>query len=216
MGQKVKPIGLRLGINRNWESVWFAGKEYPAQLAEDKAIRTFLEKRLGNAALSKIVIERPNKKCRVYIHTARPGVIIGKKGAEIETLRKELQKLSKSDVVLNIAEVRKPDADANLIAQGIADQLQRRIAYRRAMKRGIQNAMGNGALGIKVRVSGRLAGAEIARTEWNIEGSLPLHTLRNDIDFGFAEARTTYGVIGVQVWVNHGEKYAIDYPTNVQ
>lgn len=215
MGQKVNPIGLRLGINRNWESMWFAGKDYPALLAEDAEIRKFLTKRLKAANVSKIVIERPNKKCRVFIHTARPGVIIGKKGSEIETLRKELQAKSKSDVVLNIVEVRKPDTDANLIAQSVADQLERRIAYRRAMKRGLQNAMGNGATGVRIRLSGRLAGADIARTEWAIEGSLPLHTLRADIDYGFAEANTTMGVIGVQVWVNHGQKYAIDYTPSV-
>lgn len=216
MGQKVKPIGLRLGINRNWDSTWFAGRDYPELLKEDHAIRTFLGKRLKSANISKIVIERPNKKCRVFIHTARPGVIIGKKGAEIETLRKELQNRSKSEVVLNIVEVRKPDVDANLVAQNVADQLERRIAFRRATKRALQNAMAGGAHGIKIRLAGRLAGAEIARTEWALEGSLPLHSLRADIDYGFAEANTTYGVIGVQVWVHLGEKYAIDYGTNVQ
>lgn len=217
MGQKVNPIGLRLGINRNWNSVWFASsKDYPLMVKEDRAIRKFLEKRLANAGIARIIIERPNKKCRVFIHTARPGVIIGKKGAEIESLRKEVQNLSKSEVVLNIVEVRKPDIDAQLVAAGIADQLERRIAFRRAMKRGMQNAMTNGAKGIKVRVSGRLGGAEIARTEWSIEGNLPLHTLRADIDHGYAIASTTYGVIGVQVWINHGEKYAIDYTTETQ
>ncbi len=216
MGQKVKPIGLRLGINRNWESVWFSVKNYPALLKEDREIRTFLHQRFKAASISKITIERPGGKCRVYIHSARPGVIIGKKGSEIETLRKALQAKSKSDVVLNIVEVRKPDIDASLVAQGVADQLERRIAFRRAAKRAIQNAMAGGAKGVKVRVSGRLGGAEIARTEWFIEGSLPLHTLRADIDYGFAEASTTYGVIGVQVWVNHGEKYAVDYQTPVQ
>lgn len=221
MGQKVKPIGLRLGINRNWDSVWFAPNSakdsgYAAMLVEDRDIRKFLSTRLKNAGISKIVIERPSKKCRVYIHTARPGVIIGKKGAEIETLRKEVQARSKSDVVLNIVEVRKPDIDASLIAQSIADQLERRIAFRRAMKRAMQNAMGNGAMGIKIQMSGRLAGAEIARREGGMEGAVPLHSLRADIDYGFAEALTTYGIIGIQVWVNHGEKYAIDYTANVQ
>jgi len=216
MGQKVKPIGLRLGINRTWDSLWFAGKDYPQLLKEDAAIRGFLLTRLKGAAISKITIERPSKKCRVFIHTARPGVIIGKKGAEIENLRKELQGRSKSEVVLNIVEVRKPDVDAKLIADSIADQLERRIAYRRAMKRAVQNAMGNGAKGVRVRLSGRLAGAEIARTDWYIEGSLPLHTLRADVDYALSTARTTYGVIGVQVWVNHGEKYAIDYAAGVQ
>ena len=216
MGQKVKPTSFRMGINRNWTSVWFAGRGYADQLKEDDAIRAYLGKKLEKAGISKIVIERPSKKCRVFIHTARPGVIIGKKGAEIETLRKDVQALSKAEVVLNIVEVRKPDADAQLIARSIADQLEKRIAYRRASKRALQNAMTNGVKGIKVRVSGRLNGAEIARTEWAIEGALPLHTLRADIDFGFAEAHTTYGKIGVQVWVNHGEKYAIDYTPSVQ
>ncbi|NBV54110.1 MAG: 30S ribosomal protein S3 [Proteobacteria bacterium] len=216
MGQKVKPIGLRLGINRSWDSLWIAGKDYPELLKEDAVIRAFLMKKLKSANISKVTIERPNKKCRVFIHTARPGVIIGKKGAEIETLRKELQSKSKSEVVLNIVELRKPDIDAKLIADSIADQIERRIAYRRAMKRGVQNAMGNGAKGVRIRLSGRLAGAEIARTDWYIEGSLPLHTLRADIDYGTAEALTTYGIIGVQVWVNHGEKYAVDYQQQTQ
>lgn len=216
MGQKVKPIGLRLGINRSWDSLWIAGKDYPALLKEDADIRAFLTKKLKGAAISKITIERPSKKCRVFIHTARPGVIIGKKGAEIENLRKEIQKKSKSEVVLNIVEVRKPDIDAKLIADSIADQIERRIAYRRAMKRAVQNAMGNGAKGVRIRLAGRLAGAEIARTDWYIEGSLPLHTLRADIDYGMGSAHTTYGVIGIQVWVNHGEKYGIDYSSSVQ
>lgn len=216
MGQKVKPIGLRLGINRTWDSLWIAGKDYPELLKEDANIRSFLTKKLKGAAISKITIERPSKKCRVFIHTARPGVIIGKKGAEIENLRKEIQKKSKSEVVLNIVEVRKPDIDAKLIADSIADQLERRVAYRRAMKRAVQNAIGNGAKGVRIRLAGRLAGAEIARVDWYIEGSLPLHTLRADIDYGMGEAHTTYGVIGIQVWVNHGEKYGIDYSSNVQ
>jgi small subunit ribosomal protein S3 len=216
MGQKVKPIGLRLGINRGWDSMWFAGKEYPDLLREDAAIRTFLIGKLKGAAISKITIERPNKKCRIFIHSARPGVIIGKKGADIETLRKQLQAKSKSDVVLNIVEIRKPDIDAKLIADSIADQIERRIAYRRAMKRAVQNAMGNGAKGVRVRLSGRLAGAEIARTDWYIEGALPLHTLRADIDYGYGTAKTTYGVIGVQVWVNHGEKYNLDLSSPAQ
>ncbi len=216
MGQKVKPIGLRLGINRTWDSLWIAGKDYPELLKEDASIRTFLLKKLKGAAIAKITIERPSKKCRVFIHTARPGVIIGKKGAEIENLRKEIQKKSKSEVVLNIVEVRKPDIDAKLIADSVADQLERRVAYRRAMKRAVQNAIGNGAKGVRIRLAGRLAGAEIARVDWYIEGSLPLHTLRADIDYGMGEAHTTYGVIGIQVWVNHGEKYGIDYSSNVQ
>ena len=216
MGQKVIPIGLRLGINRNWDSVWFAGKEYAQLLAEDAAIRAFLFKRLKAANIAKIVIERPNKKCRVFIHSARPGVIIGKKGAEIETLRKALQSQSKSEVVVNIVEVRKPDIDAKLIADSVADQLERRIAYRRAMKRAVQNAMGNGAKGVKISLAGRLGGAEIARDDRYLEGSLPLHTLRADIDYALGEAKTTYGIIGIQVWVHHGEKYAIDAATPAQ
>jgi small subunit ribosomal protein S3 len=210
MGQKVNPTGFRLGINKSWQSLWFAGKEYPRLLQEDQKIREFLQKRLKNAGIARIVIERPSKKCRVFIHTARPGVIIGKKGAEIESLRKELQNMSRDEVLLNIVEVRKPDIDAQLIAENVAGQLERRVAYRRAMKRAVQNALGNGAEGIRICLSGRLAGAEIARTEWYIEGRLPLHTLRADIDYGFAEAATTYGVIGIKVWINHGEKYEVD------
>ncbi|MDD9911478.1 MAG: 30S ribosomal protein S3 [Alphaproteobacteria bacterium] len=216
MGQKVNPIGLRLGINKSWQSLWFAGKDYPALLQEDEQIRKFLNKRLKNAGIARIVIERPSKKCRVFIHTARPGVIIGKKGAEIETLRKELQKLSRDEVLLNIVEVRKPDIDAQLVAENVASQLERRVSYRRAMKRAVQNALTNGGEGIRICLSGRLSGAEIARTEWYIEGRLPLHTLRADIDYGFAEAQTTYGVIGVKVWVNHGEKYTVDRPSAEQ
>lgn len=216
MGHKVKPIGLRLGINRTWDSLWIAGKDYPELLKEDAAIRTFLIKKLKGASISKITIERPSKKCRVFIHTARPGVIIGKKGAEIEVLRKELQSKSKSEVVLNIVEVRKPDIDAKLIADSIADQLERRIAYRRAMKRAVQNALAGGAKGIKIQVSGRLAGAEIAQRFAYREGAVPTHTLRADIDYGMGQAQTTYGVIGIQVWVNHGEKYGIDYQSQVQ
>lgn len=210
MGQKVNPIGIRLGINKSWLSLWFAGKDYPRLLKEDQEIRSFLGKRLKNAGISKVVIERPSKKCRVFIHTARPGVIIGKKGSEIEVLRKELQKLSKDEVLLNIVEVRKPDADAQLIAENVASQLERRVSYRRAMKRAVQNALTNNAQGIRICLSGRLSGAEIARTEWYIEGKLPLHTLRADIDYGFAEAHTTYGLIGVKVWINNGEKYKVE------
>lgn len=210
MGQKVNPVGLRLGINRTWDSLWYAENDYAGLLKEDFELRKFLSKRLKNAGVAKIVIERPTKKCRVFIYTARPGVIIGKKGADIEVLRKELQKLSKSEVHLNIVEVRKPDANAQLIAENIAGQLERRVAYRRAMKRAVQNAMMNGGQGVKITCSGRLAGAEIAREEWYLEGSIPLHTLRADIDYGFAEAHTTYGIIGVKVLVNHGEKYDIE------
>lgn len=214
MGQKVSPIGLRLGINRTWESCWFAQGDYAGLVKEDFEIRKFLKKKLKNAGISKIIIERPSKKCRVFIHTARPGVIIGKKGADIETLRKAIQELSGSEVFLNIVEVRKPDVDAQLVAENVCSQLERRIAYRRAMKRAVQNAMMQGAKGIRINCAGRLAGAEIARTEWYLEGSIPLHTLRADIDYGFAEAMTTYGILGVKVWINHGEKYGVEEASN--
>ena len=206
MGQKVNPIGLRLGINRTWDSRWFATKAaYGDLLHEDLAIRSYLEKRLQQAGVSRIVIERPHKKCRVTIYTARPGVVIGKKGADIEKLRLELMKLSSSETVLNIVEIRKPEVDSTLVAENIAQQLERRVAFRRAMKRAMQTAQRMGALGIRVNVSGRLGGAEIARMEWYREGRVPLHTLRADIDYGVATARTTYGAIGVKVWIFKGE-----------
>jgi len=206
MGQKVNPIGLRLGINRTWDSRWFAGKAaYGDLLHEDLAIRKYLEKRLQQAGVSRIVIERPHKKCRVTIYTARPGVVIGKKGADIEKLRQELSKLSSSETVLNIVEIRKPEVDATLVAENIAQQLERRVAFRRAMKRAMQTAQRMGGLGIRVNVSGRLGGAEIARMEWYREGRVPLHTLRADIDYGVATAQTTYGSIGVKVWIFKGE-----------
>lgn len=206
MGQKVNPIGLRLGINRTWDSRWFANKgAYGDLLHEDLAIRKFLEKKLQQAGVSRIVIERPHKKCRVTIYTARPGVVIGKKGADIEKLRQELSKLSSSETVLNIVEIRKPEIDATLVAENIAQQLERRVAFRRAMKRAMQTAQRMGGLGIRVNVSGRLGGAEIARMEWYREGRVPLHTLRADIDYGVATARTTYGAIGVKVWIFKGE-----------
>lgn len=206
MGQKVNPIGLRLGINRTWDSRWFATKgAYGDLLHEDLAIRKYLQKRLQQAGVSRIVIERPHKKCRVTIYTARPGVVIGKKGADIEKLRQELSKLSSSETVLNIVEIRKPEIDATLVAENIAQQLERRVAFRRAMKRAMQTAQRMGALGIRVNVAGRLGGAEIARMEWYREGRVPLHTLRADIDYGVATARTTYGAIGVKVWIFKGE-----------
>lgn len=206
MGQKVNPIGMRLGINRTWDSRWFANKgEYGTLLQEDLKIRTMLERELKQAAVSKIVIERPHRKCRVSIHTARPGIVIGKKGADIETLRGKIRKFTDSEVHVNIVEVRKPETDATLVAQGIAQQLERRVAFRRATKRGVQTAMRMGALGIRANVSGRLGGADIARTEWYREGRVPLHTLRADIDYGVAEAATTYGVIGIKVWIFKGE-----------
>ncbi|MEL7489491.1 MAG: 30S ribosomal protein S3 [Pseudomonadota bacterium] len=206
MGQKVNPIGLRLGINRTWDSRWYANKgQYADLLHEDLAIRAYLEKKLEAAGVSRIIIERPHKKCRVTIYTARPGVVIGKKGADIEKLRSELQKMTSSETVLNIVEIRKPEIDATLVAENIAQQLERRVAFRRAMKRSMQTATRMGALGIRVNVAGRLGGAEIARTEWYREGRVPLHTLRADIDYGTATARTTYGAIGVKVWIFKGE-----------
>ncbi|MCY3669636.1 MAG: 30S ribosomal protein S3 [Alphaproteobacteria bacterium] len=210
MGHKVNPIGLRLGINRTWNSRWYADRDYGDLLHEDLQIRDFLEKRLQNAGLSKIVIERPAKKARVTIHTARPGVVIGKKGADIERLRTALGKMTNSDVNLNIVEIRKPEIDARLVADNIAQQLERRVAFRRAMKRAVQSAMRLGALGIRINVGGRLGGAEIARTEWYREGRVPLHTLRADIDYGEATANTTYGSCGVKVWVFKGEIMAHD------
>ena len=210
MGHKVNPIGLRLGINRTWNSRWYADRDYGDLLHEDLQIRDFLEKRLQNAGLSKIIIERPAKKARVTIHTARPGVVIGKKGADIERLRTALGRMTNSDVNLNIVEIRKPEIDAKLVADNIAQQLERRVAFRRAMKRAVQSAMRLGALGIRINVGGRLGGAEIARTEWYREGRVPLHTLRADIDYGEATANTTYGSCGVKVWVFRGEIMAHD------
>src|SRR6516165_7969132 len=206
MGQKVNPVGLRLGINRTWDSRWFAGKgEYGKLLHEDVAIRKELQEQLKQAAVSKIVIERPHKKCRVTIHSARPGVVIGKKGADIEKLRREVAKITDSDVVLNIIEIRKPELDARLVAESIAQQLERRVTFRRAMKRALQSAMRLGAEGIRISCSGRLGGAEIARQEWYKEGRVPLHTLRADVDYGVATAFTTYGTCGVKVWIFKGE-----------
>lgn len=211
MGQKVNPKSLRLNVNRTWDSRWFANEEnYSQFIKEDYDIRKFLKAELKKAGISKIVIERPVGKCKVTIHTAKPGVVIGKKGADIETLKRKIQKYTGSEVFVNIVEVRKPDTDAQLIAENICAQLERRIAFRRAMKRAVQNAMGQGAEGIRINCSGRLGGAEIARTEWYLEGRLPLHTFRNDVDYGFAEALTVYGIIGVKVWVNHGEKVSIE------
>ena len=206
MGQKVNPIGLRLGINRTWDSRWFAGKhEYGKLLHEDIAIRKYLMDELKQAAVAKVVIERPHKKARVTIHTARPGVVIGKKGTDIDKLRKGVAKITDSEVHINIVEVRKPETDANLVAASIAQQLERRVAFRRAMKRAVQSAMRLGAEGIRINCSGRLGGAEIARLEWYREGRVPLHTLRADIDFGMATAITAYGTCGVKVWIFKGE-----------
>jgi len=206
MGQKVNPIGLRLGINRTWDSRWVAGKsEFSTLLHEDIKIRAMLMKLLKQAAVAKIVIERPHKKCRVTIYSARPGVVIGKKGADIEKLRSSVGKMTKSEVVLNIVEVRKPEIDATLVADAIAQQLERRVAFRRAMKRSVQSAMRLGAEGIRINCSGRLGGAEIARLEWYREGRVPLHTLRADIDYGVGTAFTTYGTCGIKVWIFKGE-----------
>jgi len=206
MGQKVNPIGLRLGINRTWDSRWFAGKgEYSKLLHEDILIRDTLMKQLKQAAVSRIVIERPHRKCRVTIHSARPGVVIGKKGADIDKLRKLVGKLTTAEVSINIVEVRKPEVDATLVADSIAQQLERRVAFRRAMKRAVQSAMRLGAEGIRINCSGRLGGAEIARLEWYREGRVPLHTLRADVDYGTGTAFTTYGTCGIKVWIFKGE-----------
>ncbi|HVV95209.1 MAG TPA: 30S ribosomal protein S3 [Hyphomicrobiales bacterium] len=206
MGQKVNPIGLRLGINRTWDSRWYANDaEYSRLLHEDMAIREALMKDLRQAAVSKIVIERPHKKCRVTIHSARPGIVIGKKGADIEKLRKKVSAMTSSEVHVNIVEVRKPEVDAQLVADSIAQQLERRVAFRRAMKRAVQSAMRLGAEGIRINCGGRLGGAEIARMEWYREGRVPLHTLRADIDYGVSTARTAMGTCGVKVWIFKGE-----------
>ena len=206
MGHKVNPVGMRVGINRTWDSRWFASRgEYGRLLHEDIRIRAFIMLQQRAAGISKVVIERPHRKCRVTVHTARPGVLIGKKGSDIEKLKGDLAKLTSSEVHLNVVEVRKPEIDAVLIAEGIAQQLERRVAFRRAMKRSVQSALRLGALGIRINVAGRLGGAEIARTEWYREGRVPLHTLRADIDFGYGLARTAYGLIGIKVWVFKGE-----------
>ena len=206
MGQKVNPIGLRLGVNRTWDSRWFASRgEYARLLHEDLKMRKHILESRKQAGISKVVIERPHKKCRVTIHSARPGVVIGKKGADIEKLRKSVAKLTDSDVVINIVEIRKPELDAQLVAESISQQLERRVAFRRAMKRAVQSAMRLGAEGIRINCSGRLGGAEIARMEWYREGRVPLHTLRADVDYGVATAFTTFGTCGVKVWIFKGE-----------
>lgn len=210
MGQKVNPIGFRLGINRTWDSRWFADRNYAPLLHEDMRIRKFIRKRLAQAGVSRVVIERPAKKARITVHTARPGVVIGKKGADIEKLRVELSKITNSDVHVNIVEVRKPEIDAQLVAENIAQQLERRVSSRRAMKRAVQSAMRLGAQGIRINCGGRLGGAEIARTVWYREGRVPLHTLRAHVDYGIAEAKTTYGICGVKVWIYKGDILAHD------
>ena len=210
MGQKTNPIGFRVGINRTWDSRWFAKRDYAGLLHEDLRLRKYLMDRLGQAGISRVVIERPAKRARITIHTARPGVVIGKKGADIEKLRQDLSKMTGGEVALNIVEIRKPEIDAKLVAENIAQQLERRVAFRRAMKRAVQSAMRLGAQGIRINCGGRLGGAEIARTEWYREGRVPLHTLRADIDYGVATAFTTFGTCGVKVWVFKGEIMAHD------
>jgi len=211
MGQKSNPIGLRLQINRTWDSRWYAeGRDYAKLLSEDIEIRKFILENAAQAAISKVVIERPAKLCRISIYAARPGVIIGKKGADIEKLRTKLSQMTESEVKLNIVEIRKPEIDAKLVAQGIADQLIRRVAFRRAMKRAVQSALRLGAEGIKIVCGGRLGGAEIARVEWYREGRVPLHTLRANVDYAEAEALTAYGIIGIKCWIFKGEIMAHD------
>ena len=205
MGQKVNPVGLRLGIVKTWESRWYADKNYSDYILEDYKIRRFIKVKLYHAGVSRIEIERSSKLIRLRIYTARPGIVIGKKGAEISQLKKEIEKLVSHEVLIDIQEVRKPEIDAQLVAENVALQIERRVAFRRAMKRGVTSAMRFGAMGIKIICSGRLGGAEMARTEWYREGRVPLHTLRADIDYGFVEARTTYGIIGVKVFIFKGE-----------
>ena len=205
MGHKVNPIGLRLGINRTWDSRWYADADYATMLHEDLRLRGHLRKKLHGAGVSRVVIERPAKKPRVTIYAARPGVVIGKKGQDIEMLKRDLGKMANAEVALNIVEIRKPEIDAQLVAENIAQQLERRVAFRRAMKRAVQSAMRLGAGGIRINCSGRLGGAEIARMEWYREGRVPLHTLRADVDYGVATAFTTYGTCGVKVWIFKGE-----------
>lgn len=205
MGQKVNPHGLRLNITRTWDSIWYADKEYSTYLIEDQKIKKFLKKRLQHAGLSKVKIERTGEQVRVKLFTARPGIVIGKKGAEIEILKKELEKLISRKVTIDIQEVRRPEADAQLVAENIAQQLIRRIAFRRAMKKAVSSALRFGVQGIKISCSGRLGGAEMSRCEWVREGRVPLHTLRADVDYALAEANTTYGIIGVKVWIFNGE-----------
>ncbi len=212
MGQKVHPYGFRLGINRTWRSRWFARKDYGALLHEDLHLKVMLKKKFYHAGISRIEIERAANKLTIIIFTSRPGIIVGKKGTEIEKLKKDLQVLTGRDINLKIQEVNKPELDAQLVSEGIAQQLEKRIAFRRAMRRAVDSTLRFGAKGIKVRTSGRLNGAEIARTEWYLTGQLPLHTIRADIDYGFAEANTTYGVIGVKVWIYKGEVFEMQKP----
>ena len=212
MGQKVNPIGFRLGINRGWDSVWFARKaDYGKYLIEDYKIREYIKKNIQNSGVSEIIIERSGKKCSVFIHTSRPGFVIGKKGSDIEKIKGKISKITDSEVSVNIKEIKKPELNAYLVAENISQQLVKRIAYRRAMKRAMQSAMRLGAKGIKVTLSGRLAGNEIARTEWLRDGSIPSHTLRADIDYAEAEALTTYGILGIKVWIYKGEIFTKEF-----
>jgi small subunit ribosomal protein S3 len=205
LGQKVNPVGLRLGIVKTWESRWFGGKNYAEYILEDHRLRRFIKEKLYHAGVSRIEIERSSKRVRLRIYTSRPGIVIGKKGSEISQLKKEIEQMTDREILIDIQEVRKPEIDAQLVAENVALQIERRVAFRRAMKRGVSSAMRFGALGVKIICSGRLGGAEMARTEWYREGRVPLHTLRADIDYGFTEARTTYGVIGVKVFIFKGE-----------
>jgi small subunit ribosomal protein S3 len=205
LGQKVNPVGLRLGIVKTWESRWFGGKNYAEYILEDHRLRKFIKEKLYHAGVSRIEIERSSKRVRLRIYTSRPGIVIGKKGSEISQLKKEIEKMTDREILIDIQEVRKPEIDAQLVAENVALQIERRVAFRRAMKRGVSSAMRFGALGVKIICAGRLGGAEMARTEWYREGRVPLHTLRADIDYGFTQARTTYGVIGVKVFIFKGE-----------
>ncbi len=210
MGQKVNPIGLRLGIVKTWESRWYADKKYSDYILEDYRLREYVKNKMYHAGISRIEVERSSKRVRLRIHTARPGIVIGKKGSEIEKLKKELEKMISQEVLIDIQEVRKPEVDAQLVAENVALQIVRRVAFRRAMKRGVSSAMRFGAKGVKIISSGRLGGAEMARTEWYREGRVPLHTLRADIDYGLAEAKTTYGIVGVKVFIFKGEILKMD------
>lgn len=211
MGQKVNPVGLRLGILRTWESRWFAGKDYASQLLKDIEIRRYIQKNYTAAGIARVVVERPAKKASIEIYAARPGVLIGKGGADLEKLKKSVSKIAGMDVAINIVNVRKPELDAYLVAEGIAFQIEKRVSYRRAMKRAMQSAMKLGAQGIRCNVSGRLGGAEIARTEWYREGRVPLHTLRSDVDFSLGTAKTTYGTCGIKVWIYKGDAEVGDF-----
>ena len=216
MGQKVHPYGFRIGFNKTWRSRWYAERKYAELLHEDLVLRADLKKRLGHAGVSAIEIERAANKMKVNILTSRPGIIIGRKGAEVDRLKDEIRKRTKRDVFINILEIDKPEIDAQLVGEAIAMQLEKRVAFRRAMRKAVESAIRFGAKGIKVRVGGRLAGAEIARAEWYLEGRLPLHTLRAEVDFGFAEARTTYGIIGIKVWIFRGESREIRVPEDAR